>query len=104
MHTKWHNGEARLLDGYNSATDCLNAIRIRCELPSYVMLSLGRRNESEVLLADTGEPNYCPPNVTIEDFSALMADLSDETADTPLLFNEPTISDVAEDSTPPSNF
>jgi hypothetical protein len=101
MHTKWHNGEAGLLNGFENASDCYASLKSLGEIPSYVMRSLDRRNESEILLADAGEPNYRPPNVTIDEFSALLADLNDETSDTPLMFNEPTSSNVVEDSTPP---
>ncbi len=89
------------MNGFENASDCYASLKSLGKIPSYVMRSLDRRNESEILLADTGEPNYRPPNVTIDEFSALLADLNDETSDTPLMFNEPTRSNIVEDSTPP---
>ncbi len=55
------------------------------------------------MLSNAGDPDFRPAQVTIDEFSAMMAETREESSDTPVRFNEST-KGHAEDRTAPSNF
>jgi hypothetical protein len=109
LHTEWVNGEASLLNNCASAMERykqLKAGHINTHepadcLPDYVIRSVSRRVQSDAILADTGTADNMAPPVTVEDFSEMFADQSDETERT---WELPSILDAAPDGTTPQGF
>jgi hypothetical protein len=108
LHSKWTHGEAGLLQGYPNPQVALDALIKPDDEPDDVKFTVfkhykkikDRKQASEVLLSNTGDPDYRPAEVTTDDFSAMMAELHEESSDTPLMFNQ-TTRDQVEDSNAP---
>jgi hypothetical protein len=101
LHTEWIDGEANLLRGAPSAMARYNAIKADNSLPDYVIRSVSRRAESDALLADTGTADYMVAPATVEEFSELFADETEEIEKTQSL---PLDIDAVPDSTTPQGF
>lgn len=112
LHSKWINGEAGLLQGHPNAQLAVAALQQPVDeadvvpgatytmYPHYKKVK-ERRKLSEQLLADTGNPNFRPAEVNIDDFTAMMSELHEETLDTTSIFNTSTRGQ-REDSTAPA--
>lgn len=70
-------------------------------LPDYVIRSVSRRVQSEAILADTGTADYMTAPATVEEFSELLADETEETERTQTL---PPLLDAVPDGTTPQGF
>jgi hypothetical protein len=109
LHTEWVGGEANLLRGEHSAMTRYMKLKAAKPsehepaeyLPDYVIRSVSRRVQSDSILADTGNADYITAPVTVEEFSELFADQTEETERAQEL---PSLSDVVADSTTPQGF